>query len=55
MEAVKTRINGVTPLRRVVVMNQTHYISIPLEHWRQWNVADLCPTTNLRIRYVHPE
>ena len=39
MENIKqTRSNGINPMRRVIKLGQTHYLSIPMESIRKYNI-----------------
>ena len=38
METTETRAGGVNPLRKIMVLGRTHYLSIPLESARKYSL-----------------
>ena len=37
-QEIRTRANGVSPIRRVMVIGQTHYVSVPLDIVRKYDI-----------------
>ena len=47
-QEIRTRANGIDPLRRVMVLGQTHYLSVPLDIIRKYGIR---PGDDYRFSY----